>query len=168
MSEAKKKRKPHKEEKAEKEGADEKSEKIKALQKQVEEKEELIKRLQADFDNYRKYIERERENIATEAASSMIMDMLPVLDDLEAAVKGEKNSEAKKGFEAILSKALSALKKHGLEPIDAEGKMFDPNMHEAVMKEKSEKEEGTVIEELRKGYLFRGRVIRHSMVKVSG
>ena len=142
--------------------------KEKDFEKLIEEKEELIKRVQADFDNYRKFVEREKNNIAISASSGIIRDLLPVLDDMEAAISNEKNDAIRKGVEGLLRKTESVLRGHGLEPIESVGHKFDPHLHEALMKEKSDKEEGAILEEFQKGYMLNRRILRHSKVKISG
>ncbi|MBN2102031.1 MAG: nucleotide exchange factor GrpE [Candidatus Aenigmarchaeota archaeon] len=140
----------------------------KDFEKLLEEKEELIKRVQADFDNYRKFVDREKNNIAISASSEIIRDLLPVLDDMEAAVKNEKDETIRKGIEGILRNMSDTLRKHGLQQIDSVEHKFDPHLHEALMKEKSDKEDGTVLEEFQKGYMLNHRVLRHSKVKIAG
>lgn len=143
-------------------------EKIRELEEKVKEKDETLKRVQADFDNYSKFLERERKDFKTAVSADIIKDILPVLDDLEAAVKNEGNENVRSGYKNFLSKVVSSLKKHGLEPIDCVGKKFDPNLHEALMQEKSDdKEDGMILEEFQKGYLLNGKVLRHSKVKIS-
>jgi len=137
------------------------------LKHALSEKDEMIKRLQADFDNYRKFVEREKENLVLVASAGIMKDMLIILDDLEAAASNEKNEETKKGFESLAFKMLSILKKHGLEPISAKGEKFDPNVHEALMQEKSDGEKGIILEELQKGYILNGKILRHPKVKIS-
>jgi len=139
----------------------------KDFERLIEEKDELIKRVQADFDNYRKFIEREKHNIAISASSEIIKDLLCVLDDMEAAVRNEKDDTVRKGIEGMLRKMAGILGKHGLQQIAAVGKKFDPQLHEALMQEKSDKEEGIILEEFQKGYIINNKVLRHSKVKIS-
>lgn len=124
---------------------------------------EQLKYLQADFDNYRKKFDREREDIIKFANESLVKDFLPILDDFEGALTTEKSD----GLVALHAKILKVLYNAGLRSIDALGKEFDPHLHEALLRVKNGAPEGTVIEELRKGYSLRGKVIRPSGVKVS-
>lgn len=130
-------------------------------------------RLQADFDNTRKRLERERQDFVKFANEGIVLELLNVLDDLERAVnlaesKHEDLSAFLKGVEMILAHLYEMLKEHGVKPIEAEGKIFDPAYHEALMQvEDKDKPEHTVVEELQKGYLLNDRVIRTSKVKVS-
>lgn len=129
----------------------------------AEQRLEQLKYLQADFDNYRKKFDREREDIVKFANESLVKDLLPILDDFEAALKTDKS----KGLSALFSKILKVLESSGLHSIDALGKEFDPHLHEAILRAKSPAHEGTIIDELRKGYSLKGKVIRPSGVKVS-
>jgi len=129
----------------------------------AEQRLEQLKYLQADFDNYRKKFDREREDVVRFANETLVRELLPILDDFDGALKTEKS----KGLVALHAKILKTLYHAGLEPIDSLGKEFDPHLHEALLRDKSDKPEGTVIEELRKGYSLKGKVIRPSGVKVS-
>ncbi len=130
-------------------------------------------RLQADFENSRKRQEKERQDFLKFANVGMILELLNVLDDLERAVELAQTqhqdfSAFLKGVEMILAHLYEMLKEHGLKPIEAAGKLFDPNFHEALMQvENKELPEHTVVEEMQKGYFLSDRVIRTSKVKVS-
>ncbi|MDP2940858.1 MAG: nucleotide exchange factor GrpE [Candidatus Omnitrophota bacterium] len=130
-------------------------------------------RLQADFDNYRKRSEREKQDFVKFANEGLIAELLVILDDLERAVslaesKHEDLPAFLKGVEMILAHLYDTLKEHGVKPIEAEGKLFDPNFHEALMQvEDNEKAEHTIVEEMQKGYWLNGRVLRTSKVKVT-
>lgn len=130
-------------------------------------------RLQADFDNTRKRLEREKQDFIKFANESLILELLNILDDLERVVnlaesKSEDMPAFLKGVEMILAHIYEMLKEHGVKPIDAEGKVFDPNYHEALMQvENKDLPEHTVVEEMQKGYLLNDRVIRTAKVKVS-
>lgn len=138
----------------------------------LDESTERLKRLQADFDNFRRRTRQEKEELSNIVAQSLILELLPVLDNFERAMAAGNAQDAagiRSGVEMIYRQFSNALEKNGLIPIQAEGEAFNPERHEAVMRvEDSEKEEGTIIEELQKGYLVRGKVIRPSMVKVAG
>lgn len=151
-------------------------EEIEALKGQVEkltgdlqEKKDRLLRLQADFDNFRRRSAKEREEISAVVTQNFCKDMLPLLDNFERAMAAEtKDVEAfQKGVEMIFTQFQEVLKKNGLEQIETVGQKFDPNFHQAVMRvEDPEKEDDTVAQELQKGYMVKGRVIRPSMVQV--
>ena len=151
-------------------------EEIEALKGQVEkltgdlqEKKDRLLRLQADFDNFRRRSAKEREEISAVVTQNFCKDMLPLLDNFERAMAAEtKDVEAfQKGVEMIFTQFQEVLKKNGLEQIEAVGQKLDPNFHQAVMRvEDPEKEDDTVAQELQKGYMVKGRVIRPSMVQV--
>ena len=151
-------------------------EEIEALKGQVEkltgdlqEKKDRLLRLQADFDNFRRRSAKEREELSAVVTQNFCKDMLPLLDNFERAMAAEtKDVEAfQKGVEMIFTQFQEVLKKNGLEQIEAVGQKFDPNFHQAVMRvEDPEKEDDTVAQELQKGYMVKGRVIRPSMVQV--
>ena len=130
-------------------------------------------RNQADLENTRKRLDREKQEFVKFANEGLIFDLLNVLDDLERTVDLAESSKEDlsaflKGVEMILSHLYEMLKNHGVKPIEAEGKIFDPNFHEALMQvENKELPEHTIIEVLQKGYLIHGRVLRTAKVKVS-
>ena len=130
-------------------------------------------RNQADLENTRKRLEREKQEFVKFANERLIFDLLNVLDDLERTVDQAESSKEDlsaflKGIEMILVHLYEMLKNHGVKPIEAEGKIFDPNFHEALMQvENKELPEHTIIEVLQKGYLIHGRVLRTAKVKVS-
>ncbi len=147
----------------------------KELKKRLNEKTKLaetyleqLKYLKADFENYRKKVLKEREEFVNQANENLIKRLLIILDDFEKAIYSMKNKEDLKGVELIYKNFWDLLKQFGLKRIEAKGKEFDPYYHEVLLKERSNKEEGTILEELQKGYLLNGKVIRHSKVKVSG
>jgi len=125
-------------------------------------------RAQADFVNYKRRSEQERAEVVNYANSTLILNMLPVLDDLERALGSVPDELAESpwvdGIRHIYRKLQAVLEAQGISVIEAEGKDFDPNFHEAVMS--VEGEEGKVIEETQKGYKLRNRVIRPTKVKV--
>lgn len=130
-------------------------------------------RLQADFDNTRKRLDREKQDFVKFANEGLILELLNVLDDLERTVglaqtQHQDLSAFLKGVEMILAHLYEMLKEYGVKPIEAEGKIFDPHLHEALMQiEDKNLPEHTVVEELQKGYLLNDRVIRTAKVKVS-
>lgn len=128
---------------------------------------EQLKYLQADFDNYKKRVLKEREEFISQVNEKLIKELLTVLDDFERSLVSIKNKEDLKGMELIYKNFLKILESFGLRKIEAEGRKFDPYYHEVLLKEKSDKEEGIILEEFQKGYLLNGKVIRHSKVKIS-
>jgi molecular chaperone GrpE len=142
---------------------------IAELQGKVAELTDLLKRNQAEFLNYKNRTDKENKVIVEYANSDIVKKLLPVVDSFEMALKNTDDPESfKKGMEMIHSQLMNILKQEGLSPIDVDGKKFDPYLHEVLMKEKSDKEEDTVIDEFQRGYKFKDRVIRHSKVKLSG
>ena len=145
---------------------------IENLKNELSAKNDKLLRLQADFDNFRRRTTKERLELAATIEQSFLKDLLPLLDNLSrasAAAEGE-NSDAetlRKGIEMIKQETITALEKHGLEAIDTENKMFDPNFHQAVGSVQDEnKEDGAIAAEFQRGYTAHGKVIRPSMVQV--
>jgi|YNPBryBLVA2012_1023415.scaffolds.fasta_scaffold00364_14 molecular chaperone GrpE len=139
------------------------------LARQRDEYYELLLRRSAEFENYRRRVERERRELVEFAGMETVRELLPVLDDFERALKVESaDRDYVRGVELIYQRLLETLKKLGLEPIACRGEKFDPHRHEAVeMTPSEEVEDHTVIEEYRRGYNFRGRLLRPAMVKVA-
>jgi molecular chaperone GrpE len=135
--------------------------------KLAEERLTRLQYLQADFDNYRKSLEREREQAIQLAAESLIRDLLPVLDDLDRALPSLSSEKNREGFELLSRKIHRILGSHGLSAIESQGKRFDPMLHEAIARCESPEEDGTILEEYQKGYLLRSKVIRPSRVKIA-
>ncbi|MBW2963923.1 nucleotide exchange factor GrpE [Candidatus Woesearchaeota archaeon] len=138
------------------------------LQAKVAELTDDLKRVQAEFENYKKRCEKENANFRDYATAQLIKKLLTVLDSFEMAFKNTSNHEEfMKGVELIYSQFYNILRDEGLQPIDTNGKKFDAYYHEVMLSEKSDKEEGTILEELQKGYKLKNGVIRHSKVKVA-
>lgn len=135
---------------------------------ELAEKETRYLRLQADFENFRRRTRQEKEELAAVVTQGLLKDMLPLLDNFERALASDKGGDGfRTGVEMIYKQFAEALRKNGLEPIETEGKKFDPNFHQAVMRvEDPEREADTIAAELQKGYMAKGRVIRPSMVQV--
>ena len=141
------------------------------LQRQRDDYLEQLQRSRAEFINYQKRVREQADRDRQYAAASLATDLLPVLDNferaLEAARKGESTSIVD-GIEMVYKQLMTALAKHGVEPIEALGQPFDPNLHEALMHQPhADHPEGTVVAELGKGYRLRDRVVRPSRVAVS-
>jgi molecular chaperone GrpE len=144
------------------------------LQRQRDEYYDRLLRKTAEFDNYRKRIERERQAQAESAAADLLQELLPLVDDLERALKSESadGSDAyRRGVELILKRLEDTLRRRGVRPIEALGADFDPNYHQAVAyepaPEKDARRDGEVIEEFGRGYMLGDRLLRPSMVKVA-
>lgn len=145
---------------------------IEQLNSKLEEADNRYLRLQADFDNFRRRTRLDQEASEKYRAQSIVTDLLSVLDNFERALQIEVDNEQTKsllqGMDMIYRGLLDALKKEGVEPIEAIGKEFDPHIHHAVMQGSDENYgPGVVIEEFQKGYVLKDRVIRPSMVKVN-
>jgi molecular chaperone GrpE len=146
--------------------------KITELEAKLEEAENRYLRLQADFDNFRRRSRLDLEASAKYRAQSLVTDLLPAIDNFERAMQMETdNEQAKsllKGMDMVYQSLLGALKKEGVEPIEAVGQEFDPHRHQAVMQDNDENYgSNIVVAELQKGYMLKDRVIRPSMVKVN-
>lgn len=138
---------------------------------ELAEKENRYLRLQADFENFRRRTRQEKEELGNLVTQNLLKDLLPFLDNFERALAAGGNDEGglRAGVEMMYKQLVEALKKEGLEYIETKDKPFDPNFHQAVMRvEDAEKEDGTIVAELQKGYMAKGRVIRPSMVQVVG
>src|SRR3989338_4161404 len=147
--------------------------KLKEEANKAKEYSDKLLRVQADFDNTRKRLEREKQDFVKFANEGIILELLNILDDLERTVdlaqsKHQDLSAFLKGVEMILAHLYEMLKEYGVKPIEAQGKLFDPHYHEALMQaENKDLPEHTILEELQKGYLLNDRVIRTAKVKVS-
>jgi len=131
-----------------------------------------LKYLQADFENYRKRVEREFQEVTQRSNEKLIVNLLNVIDDLERAIETGRttvNANALlEGVEMTRKKLYTILEQEGFVKIEAYGKPFDPNVHEILAKVPTKNyDEGIVIEEVRKGFMFKGKVIRPSIVKIA-
>lgn len=125
-------------------------------------------RVIAEFDNYKKRTQKEKEEIYSIAKADVVMNLLPVIDNFERAEKFSNDESIEEGMALIKKQFAEFLKKIGVEEIEAENKLFDPNLHNAVLHEDREDlPENTVVEVLQKGYRLGEKVIRHAMVKVA-
>ncbi len=139
---------------------------------QIEELTDRVQRQMAEFDNFRKRSEKEKSAMYEVGAKSVIEKILPTIDNFERGFAGlsdeQKEDPFVQGMEKVYRQMLTTLEGIGVTPIEAVGKPFDPNFHNAVMHvEDKEAEENVVVEEFQKGYLYRDAVVRHSMVKVA-
>ncbi|MBR4724679.1 MAG: nucleotide exchange factor GrpE [Lachnospiraceae bacterium] len=138
----------------------------------IEELNDKLLRNLAEFENFRKRNEKEKSQMFDMGAKSIIEKILPAIDSFERGLKSlsdeDKASPIAEGMEKIYRQLAGSLEEAGLEPIEAVGAEFDPNLHNAVMHEDNDElGENVVSEELQKGYMYRGSVVRHSMVKVA-
>ena len=146
---------------------------LEAATRESEENMDKFMRASADLENYKKRTAREMDDLRKYANQSLVKDLLPVLDNLELAIKSSREREngdnnLLDGVELTRKEILKVFEKFNIEKIDALGKAFDPRFHEAVMREETSKySENTVINELQKGYLMHDRLIRPSMVVVA-
>jgi molecular chaperone GrpE len=141
-----------------------------ALRAENEELIDTLQRVKAEFDNYRKRAARDQASLVARAHERLVKELLPVLDDLERALgAAEQHEEAKleDGVRLVHRSLADALSREGLAEIDTDGK-FDPHVHEALLTQPSEAEEGSVIEVLQRGYKLGDRVLRPARVVVAG
>lgn len=149
---------------------------IARLQGERDELRDLAQRLQADFDNFRKRMLREQSALVERATERLLEDLLPVLDNFDSArehLPADVDESVRKGVELLFTELLAVLGQAGLERVDAVGTEFDPNVHEAVMREPSAgdgsgDDSPVVTEVMRPGYVLSGRTLRPAMVKVAG
>lgn len=142
---------------------------IETLKIEKDEMEDRLKRVAAEFDNYKKRNSKEKEGMYASLMGDVISNLLPVLDNLEKAVESETQDESyKQGVELVLKQFKEVLQANGVKEIEAVGKTFDPELHEAVSLVVDETlGEKEIKEEYRKGYVIGNKVIRHSMVVVA-
>ncbi|MEO1209495.1 MAG: nucleotide exchange factor GrpE [Cyanobacteria bacterium J06638_20] len=149
------------------------SQEISALREQVEDRTTQFMRIAADFDNFRKRTQKEREEMELQIKCNTVIELLPVVDNFERArsqikPQGEEGIAIHKSYQGVYKDLVDRLKRLGVAQMRSEGQDFDPNYHEAVMRQPSaDHAEGTVIEELVRGYTLGERVLRHAMVKVA-
>lgn len=144
-----------------------------ALTAQIDDLNGQYRRLAADFENFRKRTQKEKEDLEVQIKCNTLKKLLPVIDNFERAKKlikpqtdAEKNIH--KSYQSVYKQMVESLKQLGVSAMYPEGEPFDPNLHEAVMREPSDTHpEGTVIEDLMRGYMLGERVLRHAMVKVA-
>ena len=144
-------------------------ERLAALEAERDERVNDLKRVAADFENYRKRVARDQESLVARAHERLVTELLPVLDDLERALAAaEEHEEAKleEGVRLVHRSLRDALTREGLAEIETNGR-FDPHVHEALLSQPSEAEEGSVLEVLQKGYRLGDRVIRPARVIVA-
>jgi molecular chaperone GrpE len=150
------------------------TEEIERLKAELDEKTRLceerlnrLKYLQSDFDNYRKWSEKEKAAIIALANENLIRDLLVILDDFERALPSLDQEKNREGIGMIQKKLLKILTGYGLQPIECVGKKFDPNFHEVLSREPCDKDPDTVISDIGRGYQLKSKVIRPSKVVIA-
>ena len=148
---------------------DKKAKQIEDLTAQLD---DLRKRNLAEFENFRKRTEKEKSTMFDMGAKSVVEKLLPIIDNFERGFAGLSEEQMSdpfvSGMDMVYKQLVKALADMGVEPIEAVGKPFDPNLHNAVMHVEDENlGENTVAQEFQKGYLYHGSVVRHSMVQVA-
>jgi len=133
----------------------------------AEERLSRLKYLQSDFDNYRKWSEKEKGAIIALANENLIKDLLAILDDFERALPALEQEKNKEGIGMIQKKILKILAGYGLQPIECVGKKFDPHFHEVLCKEQCDKEPDTILNDIERGYQLKSKVIRPSKVLIA-
>jgi molecular chaperone GrpE len=136
---------------------------VPSVEQERDEYRDALQRVKAEFDNYRKRTAKADSENRERAAETLVAHLLPVLDACDAAVLHDATDVG-----PISKMLVEILAKEGLEPMAPEGQPFDPTLHEAVLHEEGDGAEATVIESLRTGYLWKGRILRPAMVKVRG
>mgnify|MGYP001794611586 CR=1 FL=1 len=146
---------------------------LESLKAQLDERSSQYMRIAADFENYRKRTLKEKEDLEVKVKRNTITELLPIVDNFERAraqIKPQNDGEMAihKSYQGVYKQLVDCLKRLGVSPMRPEGQEFDPNEHEAVMREPTDEyPEGTVLEELVRGYFLGDRVLRHAMVKVA-
>ena len=146
---------------------------LQALQAEHESLRSQYMRIAADFDNFRKRQSRDQEDLRVQIACTTLSEILPVVDNFERArqqlePQAEEAQTIHRSYQGLYKQLVDVFKQLGVSPMRVEGEPFDPNLHEAVLREPSEEHvEDVVIAELQRGYHLNGRVLRHALVKVS-
>ena len=139
-----------------------------ALQKSYDELYDKHLRTLAEYENYKRRTQKEKDELYLNAQVDTVSHLLPVLDNLERAAATDEESPMAEGVRMVLKQLIETLGKLGVSEIEAEGKPFDPNLHNAVMHIDDESfDENMVVEQFAKGYILKDKVVRHSMVKVA-
>ena len=147
-------------------GADSAVDELQALKDERDGLYDRLLRKQAEFENYKKRVERERSEFVQFASSELMKKLLTALDSFDLALRNTGGDL--RGFELIYKQLQDTLARFGLKPIEAKGQKFDPNIHQAVATQPdNEVEENTILEEMRKGYMLNGRLLRPAMVTVA-
>lgn len=146
---------------------------VETLKAQLEDRTNQYVRIAADFENFRKRTHKEKEELELQVKCATINELLPVVDNFERArsqikTQTEQEKSIHESYQSVYKQLVGSLKRLGVSPMRPKGKEFDPNLHEAVMREQTDEyPEGTVTEELMPGYYLGEKVLRHAMVKVA-
>ena len=144
-------------------------ERLVEAERERDERTDDLKRVAAEFENYRKRVARDQQSLAARAHERLVKELLPVLDDLERALEAateHQEAQLEEGVKLVHRELQEALAKEGLSEIETNGH-FDPHMHEALLSQPSEQEEGAILDVLQKGYRLGDRVLRPARVVVS-
>lgn len=167
-------KKEKKTEKPEEENREVKEDKKKELkpeetqEERIKELIDLLQRTQANFENYRKQQEKRIEEIQSLANKNLILQLLPILDNFELALKNaDRSQDFAQGIKLVYSELFNLLENQGLKKIETENQSFNPYFHEALLKIDSDQPENLVLEEFQKGFMLHNQVIRHAKVKIS-
>lgn len=148
--------------------AEGKDKELKELQQQLTETNDSLMRLKAEFENYRRRTDAEKKDMYNRAVADVLKSLVNVFDDFDLALSHKQDGENfRKGMELIYTKLYQMAEDHGLERINTLGEQFDPNKHEVMLAEESDKPSQEVVEELQPGYKVAGKVIRNAKVKVA-
>jgi molecular chaperone GrpE len=143
---------------------------LEAVTRERDEYLDRLQRLKAEFDNYRKRAARDQELLVARAHERLVKELLPVLDDLERALEaaaGHEEAKLEEGVALVHRELRDALRREGLLEIETDGK-FDPHVHEALLSQPSQADEGSVVEVVQKGYRLGDRVLRPARVVIAG
>jgi molecular chaperone GrpE len=146
---------------------------LQSLKQEHETLQSQYMRIAADFDNFRKRQSRDQDDIRQQLVCSTLSEILPVVDNFERArqqlnPEGEEAQALHRSYQGLYKQLVDVLKQQGVARMEVVGQLFDPTLHEAVLREEStEQPEDVVIEELQRGYHLNGKVLRHALVKVS-
>ena len=135
-------------------------------EQQLAEYKNLLQRLQAEFENFQKRTAKEQQQFKAHATAELLKELLNITDDFELAMHNKESDAFRNGIELIYAKLNTFLEKQGVKKIPT-NKNFDPNYHEALLQEPSDKPEGTILQELQSGYTIHDKVLRPSKVKIS-
>lgn len=142
--------------------------KLRSYERKSDELQVIVNRIKTEFAEYQERVRREKENIKKFALEGFLIDLLPLLDTLDSTIASFKDPKIQQGIEMVRKAFLKQLIEHGVEEIKTKGSHFDPNLHEAIdTVEDDSVEPDTIVEELKKGYVYNGKTLRPAMVRVS-
>jgi molecular chaperone GrpE len=134
-------------------------------QQKIQDLTSTLQHLQADFENYRKRVERDQERMKSQAKKTIVMQLLSVLDNFDLALKSAPSDDFAEGIEMIYAQLISVLEQTGVKEVNIE--KYNPALHECLLQEESDKESGTILEVLQKGYTLDETLIRSAKVKLA-